>query len=110
MAGPLKPGKIAKIADILKNLKLCHNDKIVIDAMANSAFLGTDKDGLPVLPAKPGKDGRYHLIGYLQLAPISAFRTSLKRIDILLKPGGGGGGGRGFIKFCKSRICKSSVG
>jgi hypothetical protein len=51
-------------------------DTIVIDAMANNAFLGTDEGGL----VKSGEDGWYHLIGDLQLAPISAFRTKLRTI------------------------------
>jgi hypothetical protein len=69
-----KPGNIKKIAEILKNLSLKPCDTIIIDAMANSAYLGTDENGLPMPPVKSGEDGWYHLIGDLQLAPTAAFK------------------------------------
>jgi hypothetical protein len=47
-----KPGNIKKIADVLKNLQLQPCNTIVIDAMANSAYLGTDENGLPMPPVK----------------------------------------------------------
>jgi len=84
-----KPGNIKKIAEILKNLDLKPCDTIVIDAMANSAYFGTDENGLPMPPAKSGEDGRYHMLGDLQLAPTSVFRTNLRQIDSLLEQGGG---------------------
>jgi hypothetical protein len=84
-----KPGNIKKIAEILKNLNLTPCDTIVIDAMANSAYFGTDENGLPMPPAKSGEDGRYHMSGDLQLAPTSVFRTNFKQIEILLEHGGG---------------------
>jgi hypothetical protein len=49
---------------------LTDQDTIVIDAMSNTAFLVTDQDGLPIPAAKSDKDGRYHLLGDLQLAPL----------------------------------------
>jgi hypothetical protein len=52
-----KTGKIKKMCEtVKKKLKLTEQDTIVIDPMSNSAFLGTDDDG------------RYHLLGDLQLA------------------------------------------
>jgi hypothetical protein len=57
--------------------------------MVNSAYLGTDENGLPVLPVKSGEDGRYHLLGDLQLAPTAAFKTNVKQVEILLEQGGG---------------------
>jgi hypothetical protein len=85
-----KPGNIKKIAEILKNLNLKPCDTIVIDAMANSAYFGTDENGLPMPPAKSGEDGRHHMIGDLQLAPTAVFKTNIKQIESLLEQGGGG--------------------
>jgi hypothetical protein len=68
-----KPGNIKKVAEVLKNLNLKPCDTIVIDAMANSAYFGTDENGLPMPPAKSGEDGRHHMIGDLQLAPTAVF-------------------------------------
>jgi hypothetical protein len=84
-----KPGNIKKVAEVLKNLNLQPCDTIVIDAMANSAYFGTDENGLPMPPAKSGEDGRYHMLGDLQLAPTSVFKTNLRQIDSLLEQGGG---------------------
>ncbi len=53
---------ILSLAEILKNLDLKPCDTIVIDAMANSAYFGTDENGLPMPPAKSGEDGRYGTI------------------------------------------------
>jgi hypothetical protein len=60
--------------------------------MANSAYFGTDENGLPMTPAKSGEDGRYHMLGELQLAPTAVFKTNLRQIDSLLEQGGGGNG------------------
>ncbi len=84
-----KPGNIKKVAEVLKNLNLQPCDTIVIDAMANSAYFGTNENGLPMPPAKSGEDGRYHMLGDLQLAPTSVFKTNLRQIDSLLEQGGG---------------------
>ncbi len=65
-----KSGKIEKLCcDTLKKLNLTEKDTVVIHLMSNSAFQGTDEDGLPVPAAKSVEDGRYHLEGDLQLAP-----------------------------------------
>ncbi len=84
-----KPGNIKKIAEILKNLSLKPCNTIVIDAMANSAYFGTDENGLPMPPAKSGEDGRHHMLGDLQLAPTAVFKTNMKQVDLLLEQGGG---------------------
>ncbi len=75
-----KPGNIKKVAEVLKNLNLKPCDTIVIDAMANSAYFGTDENGLPMPPAKSGEDWRHHMIGDLQLAPTAVFKTNLKQM------------------------------
>jgi hypothetical protein len=85
-----KPGNIKKIAEVLKNLSLKPCDTIVIDARANSAYFGTDENGLHMPPAKSGEDGRHHMVGDLQLAPTAVFRTNLKQVESLLEQKGGG--------------------
>jgi hypothetical protein len=64
-----KPGKIEKPCETLEKLNLTEIDTVLIDPMSNSAYLGTDEDGLPIPAEKSDEDGRYHLYGDLQLAP-----------------------------------------
>jgi hypothetical protein len=79
-----KPGKIEKLCETLEKLNLTEFDTVVIDPMSNSAYLGTDQDGLPIPPEKSDKDGRYHLYGDLQLAPPAAFKNCLKHMEKML--------------------------
>jgi hypothetical protein len=65
-----KSGKIEKLCKNLEKLNLTEFKTVVIDPKSNSAYLGTDEDGLPVPTAKSAEDGRYHLQGDLQLAPL----------------------------------------
>jgi hypothetical protein len=58
-----KSGKIGKLCETLKKLNLTEIDTVVIDSMSNTAFLGTDDDGLPIPAEKSEEDGRYHLSG-----------------------------------------------
>jgi hypothetical protein len=46
--------------------------------------LCTDEDGLPIPAEKSDEDGRYHLHGDLQLAPPSAFKNTIKLVDIII--------------------------
>jgi hypothetical protein len=57
--------------------------------MLNSAFLGTDEDGLPIPVEKSEEDGRYHLVGDLQLAPPSAIKNCMKQMEKILALVGG---------------------
>ncbi len=57
--------------------------------MSNSAYLGTDEDGLPIPAKKSDEDGRYHLLGDLQLAPPSAFKNCMKNMEKMLAFVGG---------------------
>jgi hypothetical protein len=84
-----KTGKIEKLCEVLEKLNLTEIDTVVIDPMSNSAFLGTDEDGLPIPAEKSDEDGRYHLYGDLQLAPPSAFKNCMKNIEKMLAFGGG---------------------
>jgi hypothetical protein len=52
-----KPGNIKKVTDVLKNLNLKPCDTIVIDAMANSAYFGTDENGLLMRLRNPARMG-----------------------------------------------------
>jgi hypothetical protein len=79
-----KPGKIEKLCETLEKLNLTEIDTVVIDPMSNSAYLGTDEDGLPIHAEKSDEDGRYHLFGDLQLAPPSAFKNCLKHMEKML--------------------------
>jgi hypothetical protein len=79
-----KPDKIEKLCETLEKLNLTEFDTVVIDPMSNSAYLGTDEDGLPIPAEKSDEDGRYHLYGDLQLAPPSAFKNALKNMEKLL--------------------------
>ncbi len=67
-----------------EKLNLTEIDTVVIDSMSNIAFLGTDDDGLPIPAEKSEEDGRYHLSGDLQLAPPSAFKSTMKMVDIII--------------------------
>jgi hypothetical protein len=79
-----KSGKIDRLCETLKKLNLTEIDTVVIDSMSNTAYLGTDEDGLPIPAEKSVKDGRYHLNGDLQLAPPpSAFKSTMKLVKKL---------------------------
>jgi hypothetical protein len=43
-----KSGKIDRLCETLKKLNLTEIDTVVIDSMSNTAYLGTDEDGLPI--------------------------------------------------------------
>jgi hypothetical protein len=83
-----KPGKIEKLCETLEKLNLTEINTVVIDPMSNSAYLGTDEDGLPIPAEKSDEDGQYHLFGDLQLAP-SAFKNCLKQMEKMLAFVGG---------------------
>ncbi len=79
-----KSGKIGRLCETLKKLNLTEIDTVIIDSKSNTAFLGTDEDGLPIPAEKSEKDGRYHLYGELQLAPPSAFKSTMKLVENIL--------------------------
>jgi hypothetical protein len=77
------------MCETLQKLKLTEIDTVVIDSMSNTAFLGTDEDGLPIPSEKSAVDGRYHLNGDLQLAPPSAFKSLMKLVEKIISNTGG---------------------
>jgi hypothetical protein len=84
-----KSGKIDRLCDTLKKLNLTEIDTVVIDSMSNTAYLGTDEDGLPIPVKKSAEDGRYHLSGDFQLVPPSAFKSTMKMVDTIISNTGG---------------------
>ena len=74
-----KPANVEKTISDLNALKIDKNDILVIDSMANAAFMGTNDDGLPIPATKAAGDGRYHLEGELQAAPNSVFLKCCER-------------------------------
>jgi len=61
----------------LTALKLAESDTVILDLCSNSAYMGTDHNGLPVA-AERTLDGKYHLQGDLQTAPRQVFCRILK--------------------------------
>jgi len=84
-----KSGKIEGLAEKISKLGLGDQDQFVIDPMVNTAFLGTNKDGLPILPTKSDEDGWYHLIGNLQPSPMSTFKNSIKTVEKITETAAG---------------------
>jgi hypothetical protein len=73
-----------------EKINLTEIDTVVIDSMSNTAYLGTDEDGLPIPAEKSVEDGRYHLNGDLQLAPPpSAFKSTMKLVEKIISNTGG---------------------
>jgi hypothetical protein len=80
-----KSVKIDRLCETLKKLNLTE-----IDSMSNTAYLGTDEDGLPIPAEKSEEDGRYHLSGDLQLPPPpSAFKSTMKLVEKIISNTGG---------------------
>ena len=52
-------------------------DLVILDIWSNSAFLGTDELGLPLRAVRDSSDGRYHVLGPLQVAPRTVFQKIL---------------------------------
>ncbi len=60
---------------LVVELKINKDDKVVLDLLSNSTFMGTDVEGLPS-PAFAGEDGTYHIPGSLSAAPAQAVKKS----------------------------------
>jgi hypothetical protein len=89
-----KPGKIKKLCETLEKLNLLEIDTVVIDPMSNSAYLGTDEDGLPIPTENSDEDGRYHEFADAEKCPLEAApmgeRTGRARLINLLSFFGSG--------------------
>jgi hypothetical protein len=67
---------LTDIASKLSELKLGKKDMVVVDLLSNVVFMGTDGDGLPT-EARRAKDGSYHVVGSLTIAPPSLIKKVL---------------------------------
>ena len=65
-------------------LKLLKSDTVFLDLCSNSAYMGTDRNGLPAATEKT-LDGKYHLQGDLQTAPWQVFCRILRDCLPVLK-------------------------
>ncbi len=68
---------ISDLAGKLRSLELNNRDTVVLDLLSNSAFMGSDSNGLPT-EAVRAEDGRYHIIGSMSVAPISCAKKVLQ--------------------------------
>ena len=68
--------KVVKVVAALENLSLGEDDYMIVDIFSNTAFMGTDERGIPMLPEK-GEDGRFHITGSLEVAPQSILKRSM---------------------------------
>lgn len=69
--------KISAAATKIRNLDPTDSDVVFLDVWSNSTYLGSDKDGFPVKPVR-GPDGRYHIVGSLQVAHRGVFQRILQ--------------------------------
>jgi hypothetical protein len=67
---------VPQLTSKLAGLSINGDDRIVLDLLSNSAFMGTDAEGLPS-PAFAGEDGTYHIPGSLAVAPPQAIKKIL---------------------------------
>jgi hypothetical protein len=72
-----KEPMISDLAGKLRRLDLDNRDTVILDLLSNSAFMGSDSNGLPT-EAVRAKDGRYHIIGSMSVAPISCAKKILQ--------------------------------
>jgi hypothetical protein len=79
MATPgFKPNKekIAELERQIDRLELNGSDTVVLDLLSNTAYMGTDEDGLP-LPAFRAGDSSYHIAGTLTTTPPTTMKKTL---------------------------------
>ncbi len=78
------PQTLALIASRLEDIHPNSDDKLVLDLLSNSTFMGTDADGLPMAPIQ-GEDCTYHIPGSLSVAPVSATKKILVNCSLIGK-------------------------
>ncbi len=59
----------------VEQLALTKSDTVVMDLLSNTAYLGTNEDGVPLSAQRPG-DGTYHIIGTLTTAPPTTIKKN----------------------------------
>ncbi len=72
----LREPTISEITMEPQKLNLSSRDTVVLDLLSNSAFMGTDNNGLPTETVMMA-DGGYHVICSLTVAPISCVKKIL---------------------------------
>ncbi len=80
------PQAVAQVVSRLEELHFSADDRFILDLLSNSAFMGTDEEGLPT-PATMGEGGTYHIPGSLMVAPASAVKKILGNCHQLGKLG-----------------------
>jgi hypothetical protein len=76
--------KIIELEKQIDRLELSETDTVVLDLLSNTAYMGTDDDGLP-LPSYREGDGSYHIAGTLTTAPPTTLRKTLDNCSELVK-------------------------
>jgi hypothetical protein len=69
---------ITLLASKLARLNLTSEDCVVMDIWSNSVYLGSDENGYPVKPQRSESDGKYHIVGDLQVAHKGVFQRILQ--------------------------------
>jgi hypothetical protein len=75
---------VMHLAQKLKMLSPGPEDTIFLDLLSNTAFKGTDEDGLPS-PSFSDGDGKYHIPGSLTTAPSAAVKKLLANSNEIAK-------------------------
>jgi hypothetical protein len=70
------PQALTQLASKLEEILLTPDDRLVLDLLSNSTFMGTDLDGLPTAPVQ-GEGGTYHIPGSLTVAPVPVTKKIL---------------------------------
>jgi hypothetical protein len=68
--------KVAELERQIDRLDLDDSDTVVLDLLSNTAYMGTDEDGL-LLPAFRAGDGSYHIAGTLTTAHPTTMKKTL---------------------------------
>ncbi len=74
------PAASTQVAETLRDYCPGSGDVIIMDLLSNSAFCGTDGNGLP-LPQFRGEDGTYHVQGMLVASPPSMIKKALQSFN-----------------------------
>ncbi len=75
---------VMHVVQKLKSLNPGPEGTILLDLLSNSAFMGTDEDGLPS-PSFSDGDGKYHIPGSLTAAPSAAVKKILANSNEIAK-------------------------
>jgi hypothetical protein len=71
------PQSISEIAEKLDRYGIESDDFVIVDALSNSCFKGTDPDGNQIPPYKDTTSGKWHIPGELNLATKPALKKIL---------------------------------